>query len=265
MIHPNVVVLAGPNGAGKSTLAEPLLAETLGIRHFVNADTLARGLSAFHAEDMAIKAGKIMLEHLHDLAERRVNFAFETTLASRTFAPWIAGLKASGYQFHLFYVWVPSAEVSVQRVLGRVMMGGHGVPEETIRRRYQRGEFLSHLPADSRRLGVLRQRKTHGAQVDCHCRWYNGTRCGRKLVDEDQGTGAGMKEEQEINVREILKDRTRLEKALRNGVQKALRLHKAMGVPIIVGENGKIIVIPPEEIELLDETNGRANKSNGTI
>jgi predicted ABC-type ATPase len=139
MLHPNVVILAGPNGAGKSTLAEPLLAGALGIRHYVNADTLARGLSAFNFDEMAVKAGKIMLEHLHDLAEARTNFAFETTLASRTFAPWIAKLKTKGYRFHLFYVWVPSAEVSVERVRNRVLLGGHGVPEETIRRRYQRG------------------------------------------------------------------------------------------------------------------------------
>lgn len=146
MLHPNVVILAGPNGAGKSTLAEPLVADTLGIRHFVNADTLARGLSAFNSEEMAVKAGKIMLEHLHDLAKQRVNFAFETTLASRTFAPWITKLKATGYQFHLFYVWVPSADVSVARVLGRVMLGGHNVPEETIRRRYRRSlENFFHL------------------------------------------------------------------------------------------------------------------------
>lgn len=79
-----------------------------------------------------------MLEHLHDLAEQRANFAFETTLASRTFAPWIAKLKTTGYQFHLFYVWVPSADVSVARVRRRVILGGPSVPEETIRRRYQR-------------------------------------------------------------------------------------------------------------------------------
>src|SRR6185503_19809789 len=97
MEHPNVVILAGPNGAGKSTLAESLIQGTLGIRHYVNADTLARGLSAFNFDDMAIKAGKIMLQHLHDLAEERSNFAFETTLASRTFAPWIGELKKTGY------------------------------------------------------------------------------------------------------------------------------------------------------------------------
>ncbi len=139
MEHPNVVILGGPNGAGKSTISETLLGGYLGIRHYVNADTIARGLSAFNFDEMAVKAGKIMLEHLHDLAAQRANFAFETTLASRTFAPWIAELKKEGYRFHLFYVWVPSADVSVQRVRERVLQGGHGVPEETIHRRYRRG------------------------------------------------------------------------------------------------------------------------------
>jgi predicted ABC-type ATPase len=139
MDHPNIVIMVGPNGAGKSTLSESLLRETLGIRHYINADVIARGLSAFNFDEMAVKAGKIMLEHLHDLAEERANFAFETTLASRTFAPWIAQLKQHGYQFHLFFVWVPSAEVSIKRVRQRVLLGGHGIPEDTIRRRYQRG------------------------------------------------------------------------------------------------------------------------------
>jgi predicted ABC-type ATPase len=139
MEHPNVVILAGPNGAGKSTVAKALLSKGLGVRHYVNADTIARGLSDFHSDELAFKAGKIMLEHLHDLAAEKVNFAFETTLASRTFAPWIAELKQQGYLFHLFFVWVPSADVSIERVKDRVSLGGHDVPEETIRRRYDRG------------------------------------------------------------------------------------------------------------------------------
>ncbi len=139
MGQPNVVILAGPNGAGKSTVARQLLAHALEIRHYVNADTIARGLSDFNADDMAIKAGKIMLEHLHDLASEKVSFAFETTLASRTFAPWIGELKQQGYLFYLFFIWVPAADVSVERVKARVQSGGHNVPEETIRRRYERG------------------------------------------------------------------------------------------------------------------------------
>jgi predicted ABC-type ATPase len=105
----------------------------------VNADAIARSLSAFHYDSMAVKAARVMLEHLRELAEDRVNFAFETTLGTKSFAPWIAELKQTGYVFHLVYVWVHSADVSIQRVKDRVRWGGHFVPEETIRRRYQRG------------------------------------------------------------------------------------------------------------------------------
>lgn len=133
------MILAGPNGSGKSTMADRLLRDVLGIRHFVNADTIARGLSAYASEEMAVKAGRIMLEHLHDLAKARATFALETTLATRTFAPWVQGLKADGYQFGLAFLWVPSADINVERVAKRVQLGGHHVPEETIRRRYERG------------------------------------------------------------------------------------------------------------------------------
>ena len=139
MTKPNVIILAGPNGAGKSTISRTLLAEKYGICHYVNADGIARGLSAFHYDSMAIKAAKVMLEHLRELAEDRANFAFETTLGTKSFAPWISELRKTGYVFHLVFVWVRSADVSIQRVKDRVKLGGHFVPEDTIRRRYQRG------------------------------------------------------------------------------------------------------------------------------
>jgi predicted ABC-type ATPase len=109
------------------------------VTEFVNADTIARGLSGFQPEAVAIEAGRIMIRRLRELAEQRANFAFETTLASRTFAPWIADLGRSGYAFHLVYLWLPSADMAIARVAGRVRSGGHHVPEETIRRRYSRG------------------------------------------------------------------------------------------------------------------------------
>jgi predicted ABC-type ATPase len=136
--QPHVVLIAGPNGAGKSTSA-PMLLHTLGVTEFVNADVLAAGLSAFDPESVALEAGRLMLHRLRELAEARANFAFETTLASRSFAPWLAGLVRGGYAFHLFFLWLPRAEESVLRVRERVARGGHNVPEDTIRRRYQRG------------------------------------------------------------------------------------------------------------------------------
>jgi predicted ABC-type ATPase len=136
---PHVIVIAGPNGAGKSTTAPAILQGALGVTEFVNADTIAAGLSAFNPEKAAFQAGRVMLERLQQLAGAQEDFAFETTLASKTFAHWIQNLKQSGYTFHLFYLWLPSPEFAIARVAERVQMGGHNVPPETIRRRYHAG------------------------------------------------------------------------------------------------------------------------------
>lgn len=143
---PKVVVLAGPNGAGKSTSAAKLLLGALKVQEFVNADTIAAGLSAFAQDRVAFEAGRIMLARLKELAAARTDFAFETTMASRSFAPWLAELRASGYEVHLVFLWLPSADEAVARVADRVRRGGHDVPEATIRRRYKAGlENLSRL------------------------------------------------------------------------------------------------------------------------
>ena len=136
---PHVIVIAGPNGAGKSTTAPAILKGALGVTEFVNADTIAQGLSAFNPEKAAFHAGRVMLERLHQLVEDKENFAFETTLASKTFAHWLKALKMEGYAFHLFYLWLPSPEFAVARVAERVRVGGHNVPEATVHRRYHGG------------------------------------------------------------------------------------------------------------------------------
>jgi predicted ABC-type ATPase len=135
---PTVIVLAGPNGAGKTTASRIILPRLVQITEFVNADVIAQGLSGFAAENVAIEAGRIMLNRLHDLAAQRANFAFETTLASRTLFRHLYEWTEAGYDFHLFYFWVPSPEFSIARVASRVKMGGHFVDSETIRRRYDR-------------------------------------------------------------------------------------------------------------------------------
>jgi predicted ABC-type ATPase len=139
MANPTVIILAGPNGAGKTTASADLLQGDLEVRQFVNADVIARGLSGFGPERVAMEAGRVMLARLKQLAEERVDFAFETTLASRSFAPWIKELAAGGYEFALLYLWVPDPSLSVARVAHRVASGGHDVPEDVIRRRYRRG------------------------------------------------------------------------------------------------------------------------------
>jgi predicted ABC-type ATPase len=137
--RPHVVILAGPNGAGKSTAAPSLLKGILQVKEFVNADIIARGISGFRPDAAALQAGRIMMTRLKSLAERRIDFAFETTLASRTFAPWIKDLRSKGYSFSLIFLWIPSAEMAIDRVRARIRAGGHAVPEETIRRRFAAG------------------------------------------------------------------------------------------------------------------------------
>lgn len=137
---PHIVILAGPNGAGKSTTAPRLLKGALGVDEFINADTIAQGLSAFAPDGAALLASRIMLDRARALAERRVNFAFETTLASRSLVSWIRTRRAEhNYRVHLVFLWLPDAETAVARVRERVQLGGHDVPELTIRRRFGRG------------------------------------------------------------------------------------------------------------------------------
>ena len=136
---PHIIIIAGPNGAGKTTAAPSLLNQTLKVSHFVNADTIAAGLSAYAPEKAAMQAGRSMLERIRYLATEGEDFAFETTLASRSFVPWISDLKRKGYLFHLTFLMLDSADLAVFRVSERVRMGGHFVSEETIRRRYKVG------------------------------------------------------------------------------------------------------------------------------
>jgi predicted ABC-type ATPase len=136
---PHVIVLAGPNGAGKSTTAPMLLRDAFAVDEFVNADAIAHGLSAFAPETVAIEAGRIMLKRLTELAAKRVNFAFETTLASRTFAPWLERLTSTGYRAHLMFLALPNAEAAIARVGVRVELGGHDIPEPVIRRSFESG------------------------------------------------------------------------------------------------------------------------------
>jgi predicted ABC-type ATPase len=136
---PQVFIIAGPNGAGKSTLAPFLLRDAFGLNEFVNADTIALGLSAFSPESVTFEAGRIMLARLRDLARARQSFAFETTLATRSYAAFVAGLRREGYEFQLLYLALRSPELAVERVRSRVRLGGHNVPAPVVHRRFHNG------------------------------------------------------------------------------------------------------------------------------
>src|SRR5215207_1699040 len=133
---PSITILAGPNGAGKSTAAPGVIQEALAAGAFVNADVIARGLSGFDSESVAFQARRIMLPRLDDLLDQRADFAFETTLASRTLAPFLRRARATGYHVRLIYVWLNNADLCIERIRGRVRSGGHFVEDEIVRRRY---------------------------------------------------------------------------------------------------------------------------------
>ena len=133
---PRVVVIGGINGAGKTTASRELLTGVLRIPTYVNADAIAFGLNMLNPDGQAIRAGRVMLDYLHELAANREDFAFETTLAARTYASWLKELRAMGYEVYLYYFWLRSADVAITRVAERVQRGGHSIPTHTIRQRY---------------------------------------------------------------------------------------------------------------------------------
>ena len=134
-----VYIIAGPNGSGKTTFAKMFLPDYVKCPNFVNADLIAQGLAPFEPRAAAIKAGKLVLQQIHEYAEHRVDFAFETTLSGKSYMGLLAELKAKGYVLHLFFLWLPSAELAIARIKERVQEGGHYVPAEDVRRRFARG------------------------------------------------------------------------------------------------------------------------------
>lgn len=136
---PRVLILAGPNGAGKTTFAREFLPREAQCSVFVNADLIAAGLSPFDPDAAALRAGRLMLEEIAAHVRRRDDFAFETTLSGLGYAPLIRRWQGAGYQVKLFFLRLPRAEMALARVAGRVRQGGHGVPEDVVRRRFEKG------------------------------------------------------------------------------------------------------------------------------
>ena len=132
-------VIAGCNGAGKTTASFTILPEILDCREFVNADEIARGLSPFQPETVSFEAGRIMLHRIDELMTGGENFAFETTLSTRSYKDRIENAKILGYDVTLLFFWLRSVELAKERVKTRVLEGGHNIEESVIERRYKRG------------------------------------------------------------------------------------------------------------------------------
>ncbi len=136
--NPQLYIIAGPNGAGKTTFAKKFLPQYAKCNNFVNADLIASGLSPFSPDSAAIRAGKLLLNEIHALAEKKSDFSFETTLSGRTHLKFLEEQKNKGYSIHIFFLWVPSVNLAISRVKDRVERGGHYVKSSDVKRRFPR-------------------------------------------------------------------------------------------------------------------------------
>lgn len=137
--RPNVYVIAGPNGWGKTTFAKEYLPKFAKCLEFLNADLIAYGLSPFAPERENVRAGRILLTRIRELSQAGIDFGFETTLAGRNHAKQLSRMKSLGYRIVLIFLWLPDANLAVNRVASRVLQGGHNIPEVDIRRRFDSG------------------------------------------------------------------------------------------------------------------------------
>ena len=135
----NMYIIAGCNGAGKTTASFTILPEILDCKEFINADEIAKGLSPFQPEKVAVEAGRIMLSRMEDLLLDGKSFAFETTLATKSYKQKILYAQQNGYQVTLLFFWLKNVEMAKKRVATRVEEGGHDIPKEVIERRYHKG------------------------------------------------------------------------------------------------------------------------------
>jgi predicted ABC-type ATPase len=131
-------IIAGPNGVGKTTFARKFLPKYANCKNFVNADLIAQGMSPFSPEAAAIRAGRLVISEIGFFSQRQVSFGFETRLSGRSYLSLIRRLKKKGNRVHLFFLFVEGIDVALSRIRGRVLRGGHDVPEAVVRRRFDR-------------------------------------------------------------------------------------------------------------------------------
>jgi len=253
---PNLVVIAGPNGAGKSTTAPEIL-RSVGVQEFVNADVIASKLAPGSPDSVAIEAGRIALRRMHALAEAGRDFAFETTLSGRSNASWFRSLqKNRGYRIHLFFIWLPTAEQSIERVARRFSMGGHSIPTDVIRRRHALG---------------LRNFFGLFAPIADYWALYENSSLLKRVAEKPVGDLPRVYDravwEAMVKSTEVREEEARyggdaagpalmgvptihITEAMQRAVKDAWRRHKALGFPIVIMRDGKVVEIPPEEIDV---------------
>jgi len=139
MADKHIYIISGPNGAGKTTASYTVLPKILQCKEFVNADEIARGLSPFNPESVAIEAGRLMLKRISELLQRNESFSIETTLSTRSYFRLVEKAHSQGYDVTLLFFWLKSPQQAIERVAERVAKGGHDIPKDIIVRRYWEG------------------------------------------------------------------------------------------------------------------------------
>jgi predicted ABC-type ATPase len=263
--RPGAIVLAGANGAGKTTASPFLLRDELRVATYVDADVIARGLSAFAAESVARAAGEALLAQLDRLEAAHRSFAFESTLAGRTHAKRIRRLIESGYHVRIFYLWLPSPELAVARVKLRARHGGHDIAEHVIRRRYQRSlcNFVElyaplvstwHVYDASGALGaagvplIARGQASHVDEVRDSAVWNQILRNVR--IREVGRTRYGrIPDDAELQ--------RRLDLAMTRAFRAAVRLHRRHGLPLALWLDGGLRHVDARHIPLPEDDTSR--------
>jgi predicted ABC-type ATPase len=251
---PTVYVIAGPNGAGKTTFASKYLPDFVKCREFLNADLIAAGLSPFSPDTQNVRAGRLLLERIDELASQHIDFGFETTLAGRTYWKRLSDLKASGYRVILLFLWLPTADLAVMRVANRVRQGGHGVPIDDIQRRYSAGIknlFRLYLPIldgwclyDASKfppelIAVERQ----GSLTVQQASLYQQIRTQAEQSD-DKSTEPGMREQ--VITEDPMSDLANA--AFAATAKEVIKRAIETGTPVIVWRNGSVMQLDPHEL-----------------
>ena len=215
------LIIAGPNGAGKTTFARAYLPNEGKITHLFNADLIAAGLMPFAPDEAAGEAGRLYLKQINDAFERGIPFAVETTLSGRGWLRYIRKWRKLGYEFNLIYLKPASVKVSIERVKLRVSQGGHNIPEDVIRRRFERS--LANLA-------------THQKAVDNWAVWDTSTIRPRSIEYQRKGYGG--------------RDLHAFQRAAWKVCCRALRDNR----PLPKWEDGQVLpTIPNDEIATLEE------------
>jgi len=260
---PNVVILAGSNGAGKTSTAPTLLRDELRVAEFVNADVIARGLSGFSADAVAVEAGRIMLRRLEELATSGQDFAFETTLSGNAFLSAIDRWRLAGYTIRIVYLWLNSPDTAIDRVHARARQGGHNVPDEVIRRRYDRGllNFAHRYRDAADRWQLYDNTDPQDRRVVAR-----GSAGLVDVVDDKLWERFQNQVSQTPRIREVLMadrppvaddhierwfaDPENLERAMRIVVARVIRRHRLLNEPLITSRHGKVVELDPHTVPM---------------